>query len=81
MKSRNEALTKQVQEREKVEVGLNSTLKELESANQAKSDFLANMSHEIRSPLSAIIGFTELLMKNLVSKGTRFISRDHPPEQ
>ena len=32
-----------------------------ESANRAKSDFLLNMSHELRSPLSSILGFTQLI--------------------
>ncbi|MGZ5279114.1 MAG: response regulator [Pseudobdellovibrionaceae bacterium] len=33
-----------------------------DSANEAKSQFLANMSHEMRTPLSAMLGFAELLM-------------------
>ncbi len=34
-----------------------------EEANKAKSTFLANMSHEIRTPLNAILGFSQLLMR------------------
>jgi len=34
-----------------------------ERASDAKATFLANMSHEIRSPLSAVIGFTALLLE------------------
>ena len=34
-----------------------------ESANAAKSAFLNNMSHDIRTPMNAIIGFTNIAMK------------------
>jgi signal transduction histidine kinase/CheY-like chemotaxis protein len=39
-----------------------------ESTNRAKSNFLANMSHEIRTPMNAIIGMTDLMLTNPLSK-------------
>ena len=36
-----------------------------ELANSAKSEFLANMSHEIRTPLNAIIGFADIIEKEI----------------
>ncbi len=36
-----------------------------EEASRAKSAFLANMSHELRTPLNAVIGFSEIMAKEL----------------
>lgn len=36
-----------------------------EAASRSKSEFLANMSHEIRTPMNSILGFTELLRRQV----------------
>lgn len=45
----------------KIQGDLVSTMKEVEQANEAKSQFLANMSHELRTPLNAILGFAQIM--------------------
>jgi PAS domain S-box-containing protein len=45
----------------KAEKELSDAKLRAEEASRAKSDFLSNMGHEIRAPLSAIVGFTEVL--------------------
>ncbi|MFT5716572.1 MAG: PAS domain S-box-containing protein [Oleiphilaceae bacterium] len=37
-----------------------------EQANQAKSVFMSRMSHELRTPLNAVLGFSNLIKKELV---------------
>ncbi len=39
-----------------------------EKANRAKTDFLSSMSHEIRTPLNAIVGFSESMKEEDLSK-------------
>ena len=39
-------------------------VKNANSANTAKTTFLNNMSHDIRTPMNAIIGFTDIALKN-----------------
>jgi PAS domain S-box-containing protein len=39
---------------------------ELEQASVAKSDFLASVSHEFRTPLTAILGYTSMLLQGVM---------------
>jgi len=50
---------------------LQSQKEKAEKADKLKSAFLANMSHEIRTPLNAIIGFSDLLKNNKITKEQR----------
>ncbi|WP_300672640.1 response regulator [Desulfoluna sp.] len=61
-------LEKRVEERTAELIRTNESLtrakEEADQSTRAKSEFLANMSHEIRTPLNAIVGMSDLLMKN-----------------
>lgn len=51
-----------------------------ETANRAKDDFLSNLSHELRNPLTAIIGWAQLLQShkldpNRIDRGLDVIYR------
>lgn len=44
---------------------IRKALVQAENANAAKSNFLFNMSHDIRTPMNALMGYNELMKKEL----------------
>ncbi len=75
LRKANLEMTREMNERKKVEKELRTSFKNLEAAelsqaqaNRAKTQFLSNMSHEFRTPLNVIIGYTDLLNEQLPGK-------------
>lgn len=50
-----------ITDRKKMEEDLRQAHAMAEAANQAKTEFLENMRHDIRTPLTGIVGFSEIL--------------------
>ncbi len=49
----------------KLEIALREAKNQAEAASIAKTEFIANMSHDIRTPLSGVIGLSEILERSL----------------
>lgn len=65
VRERTELLEKEMKIKEETLVKLETALKKAEESNYLKDAFLANINHEIRTPLSAIVGLTEVLKNSL----------------
>ncbi|MDE6047905.1 MAG: response regulator, partial [Anaeroplasmataceae bacterium] len=61
IRSIDEIIKKEIQQKEILELALTETKK----ANIAKSTFLSNMSHDMRTPMNALIGYIEIASRNL----------------
>ena len=49
----------------KMNQALSEAVRAAETANKAKSTFLSNMSHDIRTPMNALLGYSELIKREL----------------
>ena len=61
----NALLEKQAVDLERLNADYIEERNAAQTANRAKSEFLANMSHELRTPLNAVIGYAELLVRQI----------------
>jgi signal transduction histidine kinase/CheY-like chemotaxis protein len=64
VEERTSDLKTEIAERESTQRELLIAKEAAEAANRAKSSFLANMSHEIRTPLNAVLGYSQLMLRD-----------------
>lgn len=60
----NTQLSHEIERRMQMEDELHASMDKALEASQIKSSFLANVSHELRTPMNAVVGLTDLLLKD-----------------
>ena len=54
----------------KAKIRQDDALEQAKHANEAKTDFLANTSHEIRTPINAVLGMNEMILRETAKAET-----------
>jgi PAS domain S-box-containing protein len=67
-------MAQDLRERKRAEGDLRVAKEKAETANRAKSAFLAHMSHEIRTPLNAVLGYSQLMLRD---PALEKVAKDH----
>ena len=62
-----------ISELKHTQAALEKAKEQAEAASRAKSEFVANMSHDVKTPLSGIIGVSELLTERLQGDNLEFV--------
>ncbi|KTD17233.1 PAS domain-containing sensor histidine kinase [Legionella jordanis] len=56
-----------ISDRKKIETELYYAKEQAEAASRAKTEFLENMRHDIRTPLTGIVGFSEIIKSEAIN--------------
>ncbi|WP_147819574.1 histidine kinase dimerization/phospho-acceptor domain-containing protein [Salidesulfovibrio onnuriiensis] len=63
---------------EELETRVKQRTRELDQANEAKSDFMSFISHELRTPMTSVLGFVRIMRKKLTNSIYPSVHSDSP---
>lgn len=76
LSSHSKELEYEVEQQYRIAKELEVAKAEAEGANEAKTQFLARMSHEVRTPINAVMGMNEIILRESKEKGIKKYAHD-----